>query len=162
MTKQEALLFACAHSAELSCYSSYGTREHLTFFPSVMHYFPLHHAIPSSSKSYFIPFSLLFLEQKLKCLLAQTDEQSPLITKSHAWEAMGCNFMNVLKRIILGMSALFTGCIGSMLPTVLAKSDVDTSHCIISDRLSANINELKLTNASRYLQLWSECFPHPQ
>lgn len=85
--------FVHAHSAELSCYSSYGTGEHLTFFPSVTRCFPLYHAIPSNcSKSYFILFIIFFflllLEQKLKCFLAQTDEQSPEVTKSHAQEAM--------------------------------------------------------------------------
>lgn len=66
------------------------------------------------------------------------------------WE---CNFMNCLKKITLGMDALFTGYIGSMLPTVLAKSDIDTPQCIISASLSASIHDLKLTNANRYLEL---------
>lgn len=55
-----------AHSAQLSCYSLYGTREHLTSFPSVMHCFPLHRAIPSNcSKSYFILFSSCFWSRNL-------------------------------------------------------------------------------------------------
>lgn len=61
------LLLIRAHSAQLSCYSSYGTREHLTFFPSVMHCFPLHHAIPSDcSKSYFILFSSCIWSRNLR------------------------------------------------------------------------------------------------
>lgn len=96
MTKQEALFFFFLFIliVQSSAVTPHTVQGNISPFShqlraaslSIMPYL----AIAARVISFFLSFFfLLLLEQKLKCFLAQTEKQSPEVTKSQAQEAMG-------------------------------------------------------------------------